>query len=359
MQTTKAKAVLYVVRPVAGGIREHVTLLTKYLDRKKFNPFVILAADDMLAVRLRDMDIEPWILPEVGSVDPISIIRTARKVSEIVRSGGVSLVHSHGYRAALGGGVGALLAGVPHIATIHTELGGKREIGLMGRLLQRMVAFLSRCIIIVSEEIAGSFGRHKIRLVHNGVEIEPLRPKSFRIGERQVGMVGRLSPEKGVDLFLEAAALMKERIGGVRFVVVGEGPLRAKLEKLSESLDLSAITTFTGFVDGAREMLDSIDVLVLPSRSEGQPMVLLESLAVGCPVVATDVGGVRELLDGGCGVVVPPEDPEAIASAVVRLLEEPESVSQIVKLGRRRVEEHYSAEKMAERTMEVYREAFS
>lgn len=365
MQTTEVNPVLYVIRPVAGGMREHLLTLAKNLDPRRFTPLAIVATDDLLATRLREQGIEPRIDGGVGSLNPLTIMKTALKISRVARSKRVSIVHSHGYRASLVGGIGALLAGVPHITTVHTEIGGKRDAGRLDRLIQRAVSFLSTRVIVVSKAIDGSFDAEKVRLIENGIDLDSSKEAigdSLPVkedGERRVGIVARLSPEKGVDLFLKAASIISKQNDDVKFYIVGEGPLRGELEKEAQDLRVYERTTFTGFVEGARSVLGSFDVLVLPSRSEGQPMVLLEALAAGCPVVATDVGGVREVLEGGCGIVIPSGDPVEIASAVDRLLSEADRRAEIVCLGKRRVEERFSAVLMAAKTMDVYEEALS
>ncbi|MCL4499937.1 MAG: glycosyltransferase [Chloroflexi bacterium] len=347
--------ILYVIRPVAGGMREHLALLVKHLDRDAFETQAVIPDDALLGERLRKSGCEKvWVCGDVGSIRPLSVFRSARMVRRLAKRIGVGLVHTHGYRTALGAGLGARLAGVPHVVTIHTELGSQKDPGVFGRFAQSVVSVLSDRVIVVTEAIMGSFAERKVRLVENGVELGSFNPA--RSNEpRNVGFIGRLAPEKGADLFLEAAALLSKRVAGVHFVIVGEGSLREELGRKAEGLGIANVTEFTGFIDGARRVMESLDVLVLPSRSEAQPMVLLEALADGLPVVATDVGGVRRLLDG-CGVIVPPGDVEAIASEVERLLSSAGEAGLMAMKGRKRIEERYSAEMMVQNTSAIYRE---
>lgn len=336
-------------------MRQHLTLLVKYLDRSEFEPLAIVAADDLLAMRLRALDVDVKVLSAVGAANPLSVCETAVAVRKIVREQNISLIHSHGYRAALGAGLGAIASGVPHVTTIHTEIGANKDIGIAGKAAQIAAGGLSRRVIAVSKRIADSFAPHKVRLVSNGVEIRPLKSRD-RIPGKIIGVAARLSPEKGVDLFIEAASMIAEMERDARFVIIGEGPLRGELEARAKELGLDGRLAFKGFVDNVEEELRSIDVLVIPSRSEGQPMVLLEAMAAGCPVVAADVGGVADVLSGGCGTMVPPNDPAAIARAVLRILSSPEEALRIAEAGRKRAEEAYSVERMVEETMNIYRE---
>ncbi len=353
------RRILYVIRPVAGGMRQHLALLVKHLDRSEFEPLAIVP-DDPLAERLRSLEVDVRVLRAVGSANPLSVCATALAVIRMVKERKVSLVHSHGYRAAIGAGVGALASGVPHVATIHTEIGGKKSAGFVGRATQIAVAGLSRRVIAVSKGIADSFAvrkvkSDKVKLVSNGVEI-PYGQRRGRTGGAVVGTAARLSPEKGIDLFIEAARLIGDVDEDVRFVIMGDGPLRGELEAKAKEIGVDEKLEFMGFVDGIEEKLLSMDVLVLPSRSEGQPMVLLEAMAAGCPVVATDVGGVAEVLDGGCGAIVPPDDPAAIAAAVLKLLSFPDEARRMAEAGRKRAKEAFSVERMVRETMDIYRE---
>lgn len=349
------RRVLFVIRPVAGGMREHLSLLAKHLDKEVFEAFAVVPNEDLLADRLRDAGVEPVVVPEIGSVNPLAALKGAAAIASICQTRGVDLIHSHGYRAALPAGIGAKKAGIPHVLTIHTELGSRKDSGLGGRGIKAIAAALSNRIIVVSSAIAGDFPKRKVRVVENGIELKPLRrPEGMNRG--RIGVIARLSREKGVDLFLESASLLKNELPGVRFVIVGDGPLMEDLKGQASALGIDGIVDFLGFVDPARALLDTFDLLVLPSRSEGQPMVLLEALADGCPVIAADVGGVRALLGDNCGMIVKAEDPASIAEAVRVLLHEPERAAKMAEAGRRLVEERYSIDRMVDKTMAVYSE---
>ncbi|MHB0975665.1 MAG: glycosyltransferase family 4 protein [Candidatus Aquicultorales bacterium] len=349
-----ARNILYAVRPVAGGMREHLRLLVKHLNREEFVPYAVVPADDLLAGSLRDMGVETRVLPGIGSISPFKASKTALALRAIAKETEASVIHGHGYRAALAGGIAAKAAGVPFILTVHTELQGKSEAGIKGRAIQSIVGALSSRIVVVSQAIAGTFPEAKRRVIENGVELPVFEGERRPTG--RVAYVGRLAPEKGVDLFLEAAKLLLDEGANHSFVVVGDGPLRAQLEGQARGLGIETSIEFMGFVEDAKTLLDSFDVLVLPSRSEGQPMVVLEAFAAGCPVVASNVGGVAGLLSDGCGIAVEPGDASAIGRAVKKVMADPEELGKIRETARRKVEKDYSAERMAERTMDVYRE---
>ena len=140
-------------------------------------------------------------------------------------------------------------------------------------------------------------------------------------GAPLVGVVGRLSSEKGVDVFLDALALLRDRGRAVHALVAGDGPDRDALKQQAERLGLADAVHFVGPVADVAALYPALDAVVLPSRSEGLPNVLLEALSADRPVVATRVGAVPEVLtDAAAGVVVPPGDAPALADAIAAAL---------------------------------------
>jgi succinoglycan biosynthesis protein ExoA len=167
---------------------------------------------------------------------------------------------------------------------------------------------------------------------------------------------GRLSPEKAVGDFLDAAALLKQKIGGVRFLIFGSGALRSELEGKVQELGLQDCVTFAGFERNLRSLLPGVSLLVNPSHSEEMPNVVLEGMAAGIPVVATAVGGVEEIA-GPHGAVrlVPPARPEAQAEAVIELIRHPVRATELARAGHERAKE-FSVEKQKEQFHALYSE---
>ena len=171
----------------------------------------------------------------------------------------------------------------------------------------------------------------------------------------RVGLVGRLSPEKGVDLFLQAAALVLQQSAEVQFVIAGDGPERGALEVLAAHLGIARHLQFLGRCDAMPELLASLDVIVSASRFEGLPMTILESMAAGRPIVATSVGEIPTVLDGGCaGMLVPPGDTAALAQAVLTLLNDPELRHAYSQQAAHRVATNYSADRMTAHYLKMY-----
>jgi len=155
--------------------------------------------------------------------------------------------------------------------------------------------------------------------------------------EPLVGVVAQLKPEKGLRTFLEAAAQASQLLPDVRFVVVGDGPLRGQLEALAQRAGVDRRVRFLGFRSDARALVELLDVLVVPSLSEGTPLVVLEAMAAGIPVVASAVGGIPDQIRHEKeGLLVPPGDSAALADALIGLLRDPARARDLGEAGHQR-----------------------
>jgi glycosyltransferase involved in cell wall biosynthesis len=190
-----------------------------------------------------------------------------------------------------------------------------------------------------AREVERSLGlaRFTVRTIYNGVDIGAGRgaeegattPPTGRSG-RFVGAVGRLAPEKGMDVLLQAMALLPD----TRAEVAGDGPERERLERSAHELGIASLVTFAGWVEAPWPDHLAPDVLVVPSRREGFGLVAAEALMAGIPVVASAVGGLPEVLEhGAAGLLVPPEDPTALAGAIQSVLSDVESTRTRVARG--------------------------
>jgi glycosyltransferase involved in cell wall biosynthesis len=190
----------------------------------------------------------------------------------------------------------------------------------------------------------------------------PVRPRAPPPGGEQsaavVGFAGRLIPEKGVDVFLRAASLVAGVVPEARFVVIGDGRLRGVLESLADDLGLlEERMRFLGFRDDAADLIAALDILAVPSSSDGTARVVAEAMAAGVPVVASRVGGLPDqVTHRRTGLVVDPQDPEGLATALVSLLLAPDEARQLGEAGRAYAARFPHAA-LVDRMEEVYSEA--
>ncbi|WP_407691110.1 glycosyltransferase [Rubrobacter marinus] len=171
-------------------------------------------------------------------------------------------------------------------------------------------------------------------------------------------MIARLQPEKGVASFLKAAASVAEELPAARFVVVGDGPMREELHALAGRLGVRDRVLFLGFRPDAQALLGLLDVVAVPSVSEGTPLVVLEAMAAGVPVVASSVGGIPDQIRPGSeGILVPPGDPRALGDGLLEVLRDPELARRMGEAGRLRASTEFGHEKMVRRVEAIYRDA--
>lgn len=199
----------------------------------------------------------------------------------------------------------------------------------------------------------------RCHVVPNGVEVSRFAdtPRSTRAGEGKMLCVARLVPQKGIDVLLRAVAAVRVAAGDVHLTVLGDGPERPNLVRLAADLGLTDLVEFRGAVTEVAPHLAGAGIFVLPSRFEGFPLALLEAMAAGLPVVATVVDGNTDIVRHGMdGLLVPPDDPGALANALLRLLREPSLAAQLGGEARRRAALCYSADVMLDRTVGIYRQ---
>jgi glycosyltransferase involved in cell wall biosynthesis len=300
-----------------------------------------------------------------GDLDPGLIVRLYRQL----RRGDYDLVHTHLIHADLYGSVAARLAGVPVIVSTRHNPDRFREHPFF-ILLNRLIAPLHRRVIVISEAL----GRYTARVegvnpdrivpIHYGLPFaDPPRPgqvrREFKLPAEApiIGIVGRLTEQKGHRTLLHAFAGLLDEHPHARLLVVGEGELRPALQTLARELDIAGRVIFTGYRDDAPRLMADCDVVAVPSLWEGFGLVLLEAMNAGKPVVASRVSAIPEIvLDGQTGLLVPPGDAQALASALGRLLGEPALAGEMGRLGRERLRSHFSVERMVDETEQVYRD---
>lgn len=235
------------------------------------------------------------------------------------------LVHTHGYRSDVLGGSAARRLGLPTVTTVHGFTGGDRKNRFYERI--QLAAFRRfDAVIAVSAPLKDTLVEKgvpvaKIQLLPNawsGEEAVPRAAARARLGLPPeifiAGWVGRISHEKGLDIFLEALTLSPAT--DVAGVIVGEGKERAAMERRAAELGLTGRIHWCGMVPGAGRFISAFDVFVLSSRREGTPITLFEAMSAGVPVIATAVGGVPDVLSPAEGILLEPESPLAIARAI-------------------------------------------
>src|SRR5882757_1594451 len=306
--------------------------------------------------------IESYLIPCNGQVDRTTIAN----IRELAVRTGADVVHSHGYKADIYVYLALRGSGIPFVSTCHTWYDNDLSVFFYG-VADRFVLRKYARVVAVSDEVRmrllkAGVREEKVDLVRNGIDLRPfdnvipsLRAVSAPDRTLIVGLIGRLSWEKGIDIFLRAAARVVAELPNARFVVVGEGLDRDKLELLIDELQIRKNVSMLGRREDMPSIYASLDVIVSSSRQEGLPMAILEGMASGLPLVATAVGEVPTVVtDGRTGVLVPSEDADSLAAKIVDLLQDSEKRLRLGAAAKQLMKEEYSAERMTADYLCVY-----
>jgi glycosyltransferase involved in cell wall biosynthesis len=291
-------------------------------------------------------------------------MRTAIRLLFILRKLRPDILHIHSAKAGLVGRMAVALMRKPPkvILTFHSfvfdERMKPRRRWLVARVERRLQKYADRIVAVsgaLRDELVNEMGLDPggMQVIHNGVVFRDI-PKPERTGNR-VGTVARLAPQKGLEYFVEAAALVKERVPGARFTIIGDGPLRFWLETRAKQVGVEESIEFLGFRGDALSIVAGWDVFALTSVRETFGMALVEAMSQEVPVVATSVGGIPEIVDGtSTGLLAETGNAEDIAEKIVRLLEDKKLASEIAHAGNEFVRAHFNAERMLSEVDDLY-----
>ncbi len=370
---------------MVGGLGQHVFDLSRFLARKGI-------AVHIITPRVKgspDYQIDSGVYihrvgspaKDEGNFKTWTFTFNSEAIREAVRInagiGGFDIVHAHDWLVAYAGRSVAKIFEIPLVTTIHATEHG-RNLGLHNRMqneineIEKNLALEAQKIICCSsymkEEICTLFGTFadELTIIPNGVDPEAFiklpKKSKFKIAndDNIVFFIGRLVPEKGVWQLLKAFPQVLYKIPDARLFIGGKGPMKSALDKLAVELGITNNIVYTGFIkDEVRNFLyDKARVAVFPSLYEPFGIVALEAMATNTPVIVSDVGGLKEIVqDGVNGIKVKPGDIDELAEAIINVLSDDSLASSLKINGSHTVESVYSWDVIAESTIDVYQEA--
>jgi glycosyltransferase involved in cell wall biosynthesis len=379
--------VIKVMRVIArlniGGPAIHTILLTAGLDPARFESTLVTGVAAEYEGNMLDLaaqkGVQPLVIPELGrEISPLKDWGALIKLYRLFRAQHPHIVHTHTAKAGTVGRLAARLARVPivvhtfHGHVFHDYFGPLQTRVFIG--IESFLASLSDRIVTVSEgqrrELTayGVASPDKIAVVPLGFELDALlhceslrgqlrRELGISEGMALVGIVARLAVIKNHRLFLDAARLIVEAGQEAMFLVVGDGELRAELEAYAAKLGLAERVIFTGWRHDLPRIYADLDVVALSSLNEGTPVSLIEAMAAARPVVATEVGGVSDIvLDKESGYLVQSKSAEGLAKGIVDLLRAPDRARKMGLAGRAAVHPKYASETLLANVERLYLE---
>ena len=332
---------------IIGGMETYVERLVENLPADRFAITALCPFESPFTQRLRARDIEVLVTPMPDDPPWSSIQMTCA----MIRSGAIDVLHAHLPNAHALAGIAGRLTGKPVLATLHGH-----KVGMLDLEVHRNAG--THLSVVCRQSYFHALGlgvsAGQLSCNPNGVDTEAFKPRPrpanglrARLGidasAQVVGFLGRLSPEKGPEVFLRAALLAHARMPQVHFVFVGDGPLAASLQEQIQRLKLDGRVHMAGLQRDVATVLNDIDVLVSSSHSEAMPLAVMEAMASGLPVVATRVGGIPDMIDQGeSGWLVAPNDFADIATRLEQILLTPGELERMGLAARAR-----AVEKMA------------
>ena len=355
----------------AGGAELHLLTLCRHLKRQGLEPVVACLREQVGGSRsLRDDFEDEGIRVIRLETDGRFDLRSIGRLAGLVAKERPNILHTHLPRADIAGACRRLLhPSVPWICSVHDI----HDNSWSGRWTLPIFNFIWRRadrVIAISQAVKDWLVKDRavpaenVSVIHYGIEAERFSQSRSDLAQKWVledklviGAIGRLEPRKGHDCLLHAIAELKKLVPGVSLLIAGHDPwgYGKELQSLIERLDLSKEVRLVGFQSDIAAFLGAIDIFAFATQSEGFGQVVIEAMAAGKPVVASKIAPLTEIIrEGETGVLVSRDDPRAFADAIAWLFTHPDQAREMGKRGQARVYNHFSAGKMAAKTLLLY-----
>ena len=353
-----------------GGVGNQLLLILKNYASDEFLPIVCSLRDKgVVGKEIEDLGIEVVCLNRDFKRGFYWTV--VKELRTLMKQRNIQIVRTHEYRANLHGRLAALLAKVPCIVGSVHNVYNARDKKLNRRILNRYLGIFTDRVVAVSEEVKKEIVRYdsvpenKVAVIYNGVDrkrfvdidAQSIRsefhiPKSTPV----IGTVGRFFPQKGQKYLLEAVAKVRNNFPHIAVFVIGDGSLKEELQDHTKNLNIEQNIIFTGVRRDIPALLAAMDIFIFPSLWEGFGNALVEAMAAGKPIIATDIPSVREILDSGkSGIVVPPANSEAIAQSLELLLSDRALAENLGNAARERALSSFTIDSTVRRYSSLYR----
>jgi glycosyltransferase involved in cell wall biosynthesis len=364
-----------------GGGEKCLLTLVKGLDRNSFEPIVIFPSEGFisremvkLGVRTYICPLKWWIwAPADPGLEDSDILDRLQNIKQILEIEKPDIIHSN-TSVVWEGALAAKLQGIIHIWHIHEILENHPRLKPLFPLplVYWGIDFLSDSVVVVSnavkETFSGIIQPEKLVTVHNGIDVKRFTQIDGSSIRQELALpwdtnlavsIGTIIEEKGYDNLIEAALLVKKKQGNVKFIIVGSGPTGTvrELKKKIVSLNLKDCVYYLGYREDIPEILKDSDFLIISSITEAFPLVALEAMALGKPIVATNCGGIPELVsDGKTGFLVPINAPESLSEKILDMIKDRNRMKEMGNIALTRFDENYRAETYTLHFENLYRE---
>ncbi|UUX94790.1 glycosyltransferase [Aquabacterium sp. J223] len=355
----------------AGGLGTSLLSIMQALDPGRYAVEVALGLGYPLdsAFGAAGFRLHPLTLSR--GIRPLQFLQTVVRLTRLMKRERYDVVHVHGSEAGVLARVAAWFARVPVVVVELHGYANRNPDSILERTvyrwIERALDGMTDAYVAVSAHVErqwlsrGICAPQKLQVIHHALRLEDfpdrgMQPRPGRgAGRPEVGTVCLLEARKGLASLVEAMPAVVKAVPGVRFAIAGEGELRPWMEQRIRALGMTPHVDFLGWRADVPELMWRFDLFVLPSRRESFGLVFLEAMASRCPVVGSRVDGIPEVVaDGVTGTLVPPDDPAALAAAIVELLTDTDKADRFAQAGRRRVEAVFSADRLSSEYNALY-----
>jgi len=357
----------------ASSVERLILMLAEKMDKSRFDLSIVSLTEpervsqtflESARALASNTDVIPWKRSK-------PFARSIIKLVSLIRKHNINILHTHEVRTNLVGLIAARLTGIKVVASVHGWV--MDTVPYLWKIYQhfdrRVITLFDHIMVgshfLRNEIIKLGMSSSRVTTIHNAIDTASLdvtsSPMNFRrkynlnSGDMLIGTVGRISKEKGHKYFLEASKMVLKDFPVAKFLIVGEGELRSELEQFAEEIGIADNVIFTGYYKNLSEVLAAIDLFVIPSLTESLPLVVLEAMAAGKPVISTDVGGIPEVvIHGKTGLLVGPRKSVEMANSITLLLKNSEVMFDLAKNGRQLVYDEFSEKRFVGKTESLY-----
>ena len=353
-----------------GGGESHLISLIENLDRLQFDPIVLSFSDGPMIDRLHALGVENYVIPTEKAFD----FAVFKKVRSLLEKNAIDVIHAHGTRAFTNVIWAARVLRIPVVYTVHGWSFHDDQNSIVKLIRVWSERFLVRqaqqtISVSLSDQLTGKkrFGTFDSIIINNGIDLEKfnknLPTKDIRAEygiEKEalvIGYILRITHQKNPIGMVEAFCQALKQFKDMRLLMIGEGDMKAQVLSRVKELGIEKYVHFDNFRQDVPDILKAIDIYCLPSLWEGLPIGLLEAMAMGKAVIATNVNGSREMVvHGENGLLIEPKDTSALADAIVQLHQQPALREKLQTQARRTVDERYNAKCMTQTVETVYQQ---
>ncbi len=356
----KKQNILFFTRIMNLGGTEKVILQLCEIFKTLVNKIVVCSCGGISDQKLQEMGIKHYEIYDIDDKALITILNNIKVIKEIIKNENITIIHTHHRMAAFYVEIMKLYKKCYCFNTCHNTFYNKK---ILTRFVYRHTNLIT-CGEMVKRNLVEFFKipGNRITVIHNAIKpfdgniipnttIENMKKSGFFV----VGNIGRLSKQKGMEYFIKAIPDIINKYPNTRFVIVGDGKSKIKLELLAKELHISNYIVFLGYCPDVQNVMVQMDLIVLSSLWEGLPLTPIEAFSVGKTIIATAVDGTIEVVENEkCGFLIEPKKPEQIAEKVIWIIEHPEEKKSMEQEAKKRYEQEFSVDRLSKAYIDFY-----